>query len=132
VNFCNFSAQIPITFNNFWNNLYAALHLTNNTSHFNIKDIMEGWMRLWHCPVLTVTRNDARNGVLVSANPLSFTFNQSGSPNFWLPITYTMETELNFTKTSFQDIIWLKNKSIEIYVNDTDWIIVNLQQTGKY
>ncbi|XP_012223166.1 aminopeptidase N-like [Linepithema humile] len=125
--------NIPITPDHFWNILTLVIRLKYNKFDLDIKDIMNGWVRLWHYPVLTVKRNDKRNGVLVSiAKPISFIFSQSGLPNFWIPITYTTKRELNFTKTSFQDIIWLKNEPVEIYMIDTDWIIINLQQTGYY
>lgn len=93
---------------------------------------MDSWVMLWRSPVIKVTQNMERYGVIITAEPVDFVFSLPEVSHLWIPITYTTRKEHNFTKTSFQDIIWLKNKPYKIYTEEYDWVIVNLQQTGKY
>lgn len=50
---------------------------------------------------------------------------------YWIPITYTRESNPNFKDTS--PIIWFGNKSIVLDVDiRNEWFVLNLQQVGFY
>lgn len=49
---------------------------------------------------------------------------------YWIPITYTSESQTNFENTS---TIWFGSKSMTIKVNNTnDWYVLNVQRAGYY
>jgi hypothetical protein len=52
--------------------------------------------------------------------------------NWWIPITYTMSTDLNFNVTTPRYCIMPKQNFVIPLKNNDDWIILNLQQTGEY
>lgn len=66
-----------------------------------------------------------RNGTMVTTS--------SVEPLWWIPITYTTESQLNFNTT--QPSQWMKaEKSItlsNLNWNFLEWVILNIQETGK-
>lgn len=66
-----------------------------------------------------------RNGTIVTTS--------SSEPLWWIPITYTTESQLNFNTT--QPSQWMKaEKSItlsNLNWNISEWVILNIQETGK-
>nr|XP_012230103.1 PREDICTED: thyrotropin-releasing hormone-degrading ectoenzyme-like [Linepithema humile] len=106
----------------------------------NIIEIMNNWITQWYNltqdPVLHVTReyNDS------STTLLNMKFIQEGLDNITIPVTYTTQSNINFNRTSFHDVMWLQNGKLSssydshsnLNISTNDWIIVNLQQTGYY
>lgn len=52
---------------------------------------------------------------------------------WWIPLSYTTSTELNFSDTSAIDWIRGVEKATKQFDNLTekDWVLVNIQSTGK-
>ena len=99
----------------------------------NVKQMMDIWTIQEHCPVLNVIRDYSSGRVKISKE---FHDKLDWKPYF-IPVTYTNETNINFNITSPHWIIdyclTQSNPEIEIQFNDKDkWIIFNIQQTGKY
>lgn len=63
----------------------------------------------------------------------SFQYNSSGNNFEWaIPITYTTESNPNFSQTLPSD--WITPNATELKIdllNRDDWIIVNLQRIGE-
>lgn len=66
-----------------------------------------------------------RNGTMVTTSNVE--------PLWWIPITYTTESQLDFNTT--QPSQWMKaEKSItltNLNWNSSEWVIFNIQETGK-
>jgi len=80
--------------------------------------------------VLKVTRNYFNNVVTISVQ----FHNELDERQYYIPVTYTMEKDINFTITWTN--IWLtpSHSKIELYLEKSvdQWVIFNLQQAGKY
>jgi len=90
---------------------------------FDMRSTVHSWAMQRCFPVLEVMRNYSNNIVTISA--------QLDEKQYYIPITYTTELNPNFTTTWSN--IWLtpSNSTIEFFVDQYEWIILNLQQTGK-
>lgn len=131
--------------------LWAALTLEAQKSgvfddQMSVKEIMDGWTLQTGFPLITVTRNyeddkiifEQRRFILMETNSTESEENSmeevdEKDPLWWVPITYTTRSEANFTSTKPSH--WMKaEKSIVIDhdVDNSDWLIVNLQVTGYY
>ncbi|XP_011061956.1 PREDICTED: aminopeptidase N-like [Acromyrmex echinatior] len=114
-------------------NLWAAMQTALNESHkneFNIKKLMDFWITQNQYPILKMTRNyrDGRTAIWAEMR------NMSKRHEWWIPVTYTTETNLNFTITPFCED-WITPEQFFIYlppINVNNWIIVNLQHLGYY
>lgn len=98
---------------------------------------MAPWMKQKHYPVLKVIRNPGgfENMTLEVLNT---------SNNWSIPLTYTTQADLNFNDTLPE--IWLNmsdigrhayildiaNSNFDRELNESEWIIFNIKQTGKY
>ncbi|XP_029671186.1 aminopeptidase N-like [Formica exsecta] len=104
---------------------------------FNITKQMDPWIKHKHYPVLKVIRN--------SGGFQNITLEILNTSNNWsIPLTYTMQADLNFNDTLPE--IWLNmsdvgrhvyildiaNSSFDRELNETEWIIFNVRQTGYY
>lgn len=109
--------------------------MDNTTLHnHSIKDIMMNWIRQDDHPVV----RSYRQGRLLSIYQDQYYLNDKGNMqhshnNWWIPITFTTDEQLDFTNTTPQ--YWLTPKQVEILVdlqNLDGWILLNLQQTGEH
>jgi aminopeptidase N len=99
----------------------------------SLKGIMDTWTLQSDYPIVKVTRNYTTNEVFFEQE--KFTKKSESSDEnmlWWIPITYTSESEANF-----DDLIpkyWLNEKflRIQVPVDNTQWLIVNLQRTGFF
>lgn len=115
----------------FWTDMKAAQRNKSTESEkFNIRNMMDPWTKQNSYPILLVVRysNSAQLGIM---NILP----QNASDNWRIPVTYTTQTHLNFNNTLPN--LWLKSGNLfrGHFFNSSaegDWIIFNLQQTGKY
>jgi len=59
-------------------------------------------------------------------------YNKSDEKEYYIPVTYTTESKLDFkvTWTNFWLTPW--RSKIELSFEKYEWIIFNLQQAGKY
>jgi len=95
---------------------------------FNIKNTIDSWI-MQRCPsVLEVTRNYTTDIVTISVQ----FYNELDKKQYYIPVTYTTESNPDFTIT-WTDI-WLTpwHSKIEFFLEKNQWIIFNLQQAGKY
>ncbi|XP_071627911.1 aminopeptidase N-like [Temnothorax longispinosus] len=101
--------------------------------NIRIKEVMDMWIVQNRYPVLNVTMN-YHTGNYKTAGELVITqkcFHATEGTNnkWWIPITYTDESRLNFSNT--MPIFWLEpDETLKIPINTLGWIIVNLQQTA--
>ncbi|XP_012062834.1 PREDICTED: aminopeptidase N-like [Atta cephalotes] len=115
---------------NLWAVMQTALNESNHTNRFNIKKIMDFWVTQNQYPILKVTRNYRDGRTVIWAEMR----NMSKRYEWWIPVTYTTETNLNFNITPFFQE-WITSEQFFIHlpsINVNDWIIVNLQQLGYY
>ncbi|RLU24282.1 hypothetical protein DMN91_004494 [Ooceraea biroi] len=102
---------------------------TNPTYNIpNLKKLMHTWIKEMHYPVLKVIRNYHNNMVMM----LQENHNILDRNQWWIPVTYTTQTELEFT--DILPKLWLQpgvqNLIIEETVQKNEWIIANLQQAA--
>ncbi|XP_029166501.1 aminopeptidase N-like [Nylanderia fulva] len=97
----------------------------------NIKQMINVWAKQKYCPVLNAIRD--YNGAYVNISiDKKQPFNQT---TFFIPITYTMEMNIDFnTKSSTIDhYLTESNPELKIpIINETQWVIIDKQQTGYY
>ena len=128
--------------------LWEALTLEARKSNIfddtmSVKKIMDGWTLQTGFPFLTVTRNykngkinfEQRRFILMETNLTESEeeLNSESDPLWWVPITYTTRSESNFSNT--KPTHWMraeKNVVINQQIDNSDWLIVNLQVTGYY
>lgn len=93
-----------------------------------LKDIAFKWIMDAYYPIVNVRRNYKAKELFMTQTFLDEHQNiRYGS--WWIPITYTTETNSNFLNTSYK---WMIPYDV-IYLYDFDpngWIIVNIQQRG--
>ncbi|KAG5346782.1 AMPN Aminopeptidase, partial [Acromyrmex charruanus] len=106
-----------------WMTMQTAQIKSNSKYLPNLISIMSKWTATSQYPVVNVIRKSRSSNIIIS----------QGKNTWWIPITYTTQTELNFNDTVPSH--WLTpNVQQKIISNITrfDWIIFNLQQTGYY
>ncbi|KAG4068421.1 hypothetical protein HA402_007941 [Bradysia odoriphaga] len=115
-------------------------HVFDNT--MSVKDVMDTWTLQTGFPVVTVTRD--YNSSTVRFHQKKFEYadevgkkkhsEKHSDSLWWIPITYTTSNVLNFNET--RPSSWIrKTKELvlpDVEINNLDWIIVNVQQTGYY
>ncbi|KAL6419884.1 hypothetical protein ACFW04_011106 [Cataglyphis niger] len=101
--------------------------LENKMYNISIKQIMDIWTIQTHCPVVNVIRDYSDNIVKIWKEI-------HDRERYFVPVSYTTETNINFGNTS-QSFIYLThlNPEVEIYYGNKDkWFIANILQTGYY
>lgn len=115
----------------FWTSMQIALQ--KNENEINLIEKMDGWTKDNSYPILKATHN--------FVNSVEITLENFDSINgdLWIPITHTIQTNPDFSKTSLHDVQWvtfskdlLKISRISGNFKENDWFIINLQQVGKY
>ncbi|XP_015604744.1 aminopeptidase N-like [Cephus cinctus] len=98
-----------------------------------LKKVMDTWVEQPGFPLITVTR-DYKTG---KANISQERYFQSGASGdgtrWWVPISYTTQSDLNFSSTSPRE--WIpqaKNNIVLSGFKPTDWTIFNIQESGYY
>ncbi|KYN43810.1 Leucyl-cystinyl aminopeptidase [Trachymyrmex septentrionalis] len=128
---CNYlnNHDVPVestSANNLWAVMQTILNESNNKTGLNITKMMNFWITQHKYPILKVTRNygDGRTVIWTDMH------NMSKRHEWWIPVTYTTETNLNFNIAPFVQK-WITCEQFFVYlpsINLNDWIIVNLQQ----
>lgn len=138
-NYLNAKAYQNAEQNDLWDMLTKQAHKDKvlDTS-VTIKEIMDTWTLQTGFPVVTVSRNYKNGGATLTQerfmlrNGTMKTMSTS-EPLWWIPITYTTESQLDFNTT--QPSQWMKAvKSITLDLNlkRAEWVILNIQETGYY
>jgi len=109
--------------------MQSVMNALNYKLEFNIKSIIDSWATQRCFSVLEVMRNYSINAVTIS---IRF-HNKLDVEQYYIPVTYTTESKLNFNIT-WTNIIWLTpwHSEIKFFLKKDQWIIFNLQQAGKY
>jgi len=116
-------------------NLSNSDNCIDNTFHTHcdpaLKDVMNAWATQMHYPVLKVTRDYDNGTVIISQE----SFSTLDSNRWWIPVTYTTQTKLNFADTLPK--LWLKPNVQNSMLDETrlrknEWIMMNLKQAGEY
>jgi len=103
---------------------------TQNFAYTTLNEKLHNWITRTHYPVLKVIR-DYENGetTIVQEN-----INVLDSSLWWIPVTHTTQEKHDFS--SVLPTFWLRPQKDEMRLNETckgdEWIIVNLQQAGKF
>ncbi|EZA51702.1 Aminopeptidase N [Ooceraea biroi] len=121
-----------------WNMMQVNVHNLEHTTP-TMKDIMETWVTRNNYPIVYVHRYKSLLSISQSRNE-SYIINANDDKGnvqvsrHWLPITFTIWEQLDFSNTTPHN--WItpeENSKISVPLNNSDeWIIVNLQQTGYY
>ncbi|XP_055679682.1 aminopeptidase N-like isoform X1 [Lutzomyia longipalpis] len=103
----------------------------------SVKVIMDTWTLQTGFPVVSVVRDYAGGGVELHQKRfflINQTDNHQEDPLWWIPITLTTSRELNFTDTAPSH--WMRGersvKLDDVRIDATDWLIINVQQSGYY
>lgn len=87
--------------------------------------MMYNWMSTKYYPVLNVTKN-YKSSMIIYNLP----FNLHNDIPIWIPVTYTMQSFSNYSY-----LFWLtvqRQSRTFSDIDSNDWVIVNVQQIGKY
>lgn len=132
ITFYMYSVPQNATFSNFTMILQKELEQKEgkNYSGYNLEEAMVGWLTQSRYPVLTVERCYEGNKTYISQD-IVYPVKKGTITLVWrIPVTYTTQSELDFNQTTPKR--WLISGSISIDdINSNDWIIFNIQQTGK-
>lgn len=112
-------------------------HVFDNT--MSVKEVMDTWTLQTGFPVVTVTRDYNSSSIHFHQKKFEYADEAGKKKNtdkhedlWWIPITYTTSNVLNFNET--RPASWIrKTKDLvieDVDINNLDWIIVNVQQTG--
>lgn len=97
---------------------------TFEVEYINIKETMETWITQKHYPVVKVTEN---NIVVITTN------STNEKTRWWIPYTSTSEVNPDFSLSEKSITYILMGTDNITYIEmENNWIIVNLQQIGKY
>lgn len=116
-----------------WKSIEKYLTLKSLYNEWNLETVMTDWLSRSDYPVLYVERLPlAKRMKLTQYCLYKNTYYNCNTKLWWLPVTFTTESNINFNIT-WSDI-WVTAGHMDKYVEDVPdgWIIVNLQQVGKY
>lgn len=113
--------------------------LDNGTS---VKEIMDTWTLQTGFPEVVVTRNYTTKQIDFKQQRFVYVNNTNKnrllgqkleSPLWWVPLSYTTANKRDFVTTKPSE--WMrKTQALTIHdsgLADTDWLLVNIQQTGN-
>lgn len=115
--------------------LYTAFQ-RQSSDRFDIAAIMDTWTSQAGYPLITVQVHADRQNVSISQRRFLLKNKDHSDETTWdVPINWaTSWDNANFNRTSSQFILSKRlNKPLEVeLLSKTDWIICNVQQTGKH
>ncbi|XP_076397777.1 aminopeptidase N-like [Megachile rotundata] len=127
-----------------WGALQTALD-NSDVPHndYNLREVMNTWIKQKRYPLVTVERNYSTGDVTFEQEDYVFVHVHENEPNnllkdnnetyqWWVPITYTTGSNLNFEDTRTMN--WLRPDEVLTVegIDPEDWIIVNKKQSGYY
>ncbi|XP_029178496.1 aminopeptidase N-like [Nylanderia fulva] len=95
-----------------------------------LNQMMDIWSIQMFCPVINVIRNYSSGIAKISKE-----FYELNQQPYFIPVTYTSETNLEFNKTlpNVTECLTQSTSELEIpNLNENEWIIANIQQSGYY
>lgn len=128
--FSNFDSATPAQF---WATLQSVLEELHPTrKDIVIQNITTSWLDEKSFPLLTISRDYDTGQITIFQQP--YECNMIPWSVWWYtPITITAQSSFNFSNTFPK--YWLTEQNRSIIINGfkkDDWIVVNLQQAGKY
>jgi len=103
---------------------------TQNFAYTTLNEKLHNWITRMHYPVLKVMRDYENGEITISQENI----NVLDSSLWWIPITYTTQKKHDFSRVL--PTFWLEPRKNEVRLNETckedEWVIVNLQQAGKF
>ncbi|XP_029160312.1 aminopeptidase N-like isoform X2 [Nylanderia fulva] len=112
---------------------FSSNYLPYNLRTYNltVKQVMDIWSSQIFCPVINVIR-DYSNGIAKISKEFHNKLNQQ---SYFIPVTYTSETNVDFNVTlpNVNECLTQSNSELKIlHLNENEWIIANIQQSGYY
>ncbi|KYN33599.1 Aminopeptidase N [Trachymyrmex septentrionalis] len=101
--------------------------------YIDVKTIMDSWTTKAGYPVVTIAIND--NGIMniTQERFLLRNLNETSTDTTWyVPITFTTQTDPDFDNTIPKYWISTKRSTAYYEINPEDWIIFNIQSSGFY
>ncbi|KAL2717324.1 putative aminopeptidase-2 [Vespula squamosa] len=113
-------------------NLWVALQKVIDSSNIDIETIMNNWTKKPGFPVLTVIIEKGKAKLHQKRFLLRNLKSTSVNETWSIPITYTTKKQVDFKSIEIKH--WMKDeeKTINVDVSDSDWIVFNVQQAGFY
>jgi hypothetical protein len=121
--------------NNLWDMMQVYMDKSKLFKFYNltIEDVIQTWTKSSNYPIVEVIRlNNHTIKIKQYHHHLNGDTVLQNAHNGCIPITFTTYAKSNFFDTKPYE--WLIPKSqdtVTVLLNEDDWIIVNLQQTGK-
>lgn len=136
LSYFSFRAYKAADQNDLWFHLTQQARLSNIfDNETSVKEIMDTWTLQTGFPEVNVTRNYQTQEVVFKQNRFMYVTNKrtTENPLWWVPLSYTTSRKLNFNAT--RPTNWIR-KTDKMTVSDIDvgpdeWLLVNIQQTGK-
>ncbi|XP_012230687.2 putative aminopeptidase-2 [Linepithema humile] len=117
--------------------LWTAIQNQTESSQLNlsvpIETIMNTWTTQAGYPVVSVTTKS--KGVLRISQERFFLRNLDKTPTnvkWWVPLTWTTQSEPNFDNTIAQDWLSTEYDTRYLTIGPQEWVILNLQSSGFY
>ncbi|XP_050580172.1 putative aminopeptidase-2 isoform X1 [Bombus affinis] len=113
--------------NDLWKAFDDAMMKTSDLHRWlNMSNFMSGWTNSRGYPV--VSAKSEEHAIILSQKNF---FTPEVFEEFWIPITMTTASKLNFSVTTTDT--WLQGSPITIpYNSQEEWFILNIQQSGYY
>ncbi|KYQ58025.1 Aminopeptidase N [Trachymyrmex zeteki] len=119
----------PTTPDDLWSAMQTALD-ESDVPHeqYKIKEVMDTWMNQNSYPEVNVIKNYTTGEVTISQKCV---YEHEINNKWWIPITFATQSNPNFSNTVPR--YWLRpDENVTFITDPSDWIIVNIQQTGYY
>ncbi|XP_011066686.1 PREDICTED: aminopeptidase N-like [Acromyrmex echinatior] len=112
-----------------WNAMQTVLDKSDIPhGHYKIKQIMDTWTNQNSYPVVNVMKNYTTGEITIFQKCVC---GQKSNNEWWIPITFATQSNPNFSDTAPRYLLQ-PNQNITFKIDPNDWIIVNIQQIGKY
>lgn len=130
---------------NLWQSLTEEAHKHEALDErFSIKEIMDTWTLQTGYPIIHVKRDYTNNSATITQQrylrdpSAPRKFNNTLGPCWWVPLSYTIEEELDFNTT--EPKTWLEctkqlepiTKEIYDLPEKDEWVLFNIQLAGLY
>ncbi|KAL6437383.1 hypothetical protein ACFW04_005107 [Cataglyphis niger] len=126
-----FSDSKATTSDHLWTAMQTVMNTLNPKNHLDVKKMVNSWATQRSFLVLEVKQNYFLPNVVTAM--VQFHDTSDEKIYYYLPLTYTTESNLNFNVT-WSDV-WLtpSNSKFKFFLEKKDeWVIFNIQQTGYY
>lgn len=133
-NYLNTYAYSNADQDDFWSALTAQAHEDKTLdTDLTMKQIMDSWSLQTGYPVINVTRNCEEGKATITQTRFikDVTLKGKSDDCWWVPLTYTTESEQNFKNTVPKMWLSCPKKETTINVKCDEWLLVNIKATGK-